>query len=239
MSLVVGLDRAIALRLAAKGACAVQVGVVVDLKERFQRHTQPLGVMHHAVMMVRNAPWAGIDVQILVEFALLGGTAEFGVVVAAAQAPIAAAGAAVVLQHLHFIAGISQLVSGAHTGHAGAQNQDRGARRRTLQIHGTFVRGRIRKSQCTHGLVHGGTARTHADQAQQVTAADRIRIRIVLHRYSVTYSSHPPEERRWRTPDNLSFFVRDRPRAPSCRCNVILQAQESPATKIFGGAWCR
>ena len=141
MPLVVGLDLAVALRLAAERAAAVQVGVVVDLHERLERHAEPLAVAQHAAVVIGNAPRTRIDVQVLVELALLRDAAEFRVAVAAAQAPIASARPAVVFQHLHLVAGVAQLVGGAHAGHARAQNQHRGAPGRALQIDRDLDRG--------------------------------------------------------------------------------------------------
>src|SRR6202020_3348164 len=91
VSLIVGLDLPEALRLARKCAATVQVGVVIDLEKWLQGNPQKLRVMHHAVMVIRNSPRARIDVQILVEFALLRMAAELRVAIAAPQCPVSTA----------------------------------------------------------------------------------------------------------------------------------------------------
>ena len=96
--------------------------------------------MHHAVMVIRNSPGARIDVQILVEFALLREAAEFRVPVAAAQRPISAAGSGVVFEHLNLVAGVAQLIGRGQPSHAGAEDQHRGIARRSLQINRALVR---------------------------------------------------------------------------------------------------
>src|SRR5471030_2714517 len=110
MPLVVGLDLSETLRLAAKGLAAVQIGVIVHLKEGLKTDAEPLGVMHNAVMMIGNPPRPWIDVQVLVEFALLGESAKFRIAVAAAKAPVAPARPAVVLENLNLVAGVAQLI---------------------------------------------------------------------------------------------------------------------------------
>ena len=70
-------------------------------------------------------PGARIYIETFVELAVLGRPAELGVAVAAPQAPVATAGAGVVLQHLHLVAGIAQFVGGRHAGHAGTQHDHR------------------------------------------------------------------------------------------------------------------
>ncbi len=132
MALIVRLDFAKALRLAAECPRAVQVRVVVDLAEGLERNTQALGVVHHAVMVVGDAPRTGVDVQVLIKIALLGEAAEFGVPIAATQAPISPPGPSVVFEDLNLVTGIAQLVSGGHPGHTRAENQHTGALGRRL-----------------------------------------------------------------------------------------------------------
>src|SRR5580658_5715304 len=114
MTLVIGLDLAIATRLAPEGLAAVQVGVVIDLEKRLQRHAQALAVAKHPTMMVRDAPRARIDVKAWIKLTVLGKAAQFRIAVAAAKAPVATAGSSVVFQHLHPIAGIAQLIGRGH-----------------------------------------------------------------------------------------------------------------------------
>ena len=127
MALVIRFDLAIAPRLTAERTTVMQIRVVVDLDERFQRNAEPLAVIEHAAMVVRDPPRAGIDIKVFIELAMLGRPAELGVSVTAAQAPVAATGAAVELQHLHLVAGVTQLVGGGHARHAGTQHQHRSA----------------------------------------------------------------------------------------------------------------
>ena len=140
MPLVVRLDLAVALRSTAKCAAAVDIGVVVDLEKGLQRNAEELDVMHHAVMVIGNSPGARIDVQVLVEFALLREAAELRVPVAAAQRPISAAGSGVVFEHLNLVAGVAQLIGCGQSGHAGAEDQHRGIARGALEINRPLVR---------------------------------------------------------------------------------------------------
>ena len=59
------------------------------------------------------------------ELAILRKTAKLGIDVAAAERPIAAAGAAIVLKHLHLVAGLAQFQGGRHAGKARAKDEDR------------------------------------------------------------------------------------------------------------------
>src|SRR5258708_2943842 len=123
MPLIVGLDLPKAPRLAAEGAAAVQIGVVIHLQERLERHAEPLAVAQHAAVVIGDSPGTGIDVQVLVESALLSESAELRVAVAAAQTPIAPACTAVEFQHLHLVAGVAQLEGCAQPGQARSEYQ--------------------------------------------------------------------------------------------------------------------
>src|ERR1700736_1206542 len=183
MALIIGLDLTIALRLAAKGPAAVQIGVVIDLEERFEGHTEPLAVAENASMVIGNSPRPGIDVQVFVEPTLLGESTEFRVAAAAAQAPIAPAGTIVVFQHLHLIARVAQFIGGAHPGNARSEDQYGGALGCALQINGTSKRGVRRKPEAAHRLVHGGTSGGDAYHAQQIASTRRRHYRIFFHPY--------------------------------------------------------
>src|SRR6202011_4365754 len=98
------LDGAQSLRLAAKRLAAMQVGVVIDLHEGLERDTKPLAVTEHSAMGIRQPPRTRIDVQVRIKSALLSLSAQLRVAIAAAQRPVAAAGARVVFQHLHLVA---------------------------------------------------------------------------------------------------------------------------------------
>ena len=74
----VAQDVAIALRGAAEGGGAVQIGVVVHLNERLERNAQGAAVMQYGVVMVGNAPGPGIDVVSWRELACLRIAAQLG-----------------------------------------------------------------------------------------------------------------------------------------------------------------
>jgi hypothetical protein len=122
-------------------------------------------------MVIRNAPRARVDVQVLVELTVLRKAAQLGVGIPTAQTPVASAGPSVEFQQLHLVAGVAQFIGGRHAGHACAQDQYRGARRCTLQLDRTAIRRLGCKTQAAHGLVHRGIAGSDADHAQQLTAA--------------------------------------------------------------------
>jgi hypothetical protein len=124
-----------------------------------------------AIVVVRDAPRAGIDVEALVELAFLRVAAEFGDRVAAAYGPVTAASAAIVFEDLHLVAGLAQFESRQHAGQARAKNQHRGALRIALELDRTLVVGFGRQPQAGHGLVHRGATRGHADQFEKVTPA--------------------------------------------------------------------
>src|SRR5262249_3396865 len=104
----------------------MQIGVVIELNERFERDVQWLAIIEQRAVMIGNPPWTGIDVEPRCERAGLGVAAELGEAVAAAQAPVAAAGAAVELEELHLVAGLAQFERGGHAGESSAENEDGG-----------------------------------------------------------------------------------------------------------------
>ncbi len=139
MALVVGLHMAIALGLAAKCVLAMHIGVVVDLHEGLQRHAQAPGIVQYAVVVVGNAPGAGVEILAFVKRAVLFEATQLFVVVTPAQGPGAAACALVVLQNFDVVAGAAQLKGCHQTRHAGAQHQHRFALGRTFQCDGAAV----------------------------------------------------------------------------------------------------
>jgi hypothetical protein len=92
--------------------------------------------------------------------------AEFGVGVAAPQRPVPAAGAVLVLQDLHLVAGLAELDRGDHAGEAGTEDQHLGAARVALQARDAAMRRFLRMAEAGHRLVHHGTARDGADHRQ-------------------------------------------------------------------------
>ena len=134
MTVVVGFDRAQPLRLTAERLVAVQIGIVVDLHEWFERNAEALAVAEHSAVVIRQPPRTGIDVQTRIEAAFLGLTAQLRIAIASPQRPVAAAGAGVVLQYLDPVSGIAQFVGGHESGHARPQHQHRGALRSRAQL---------------------------------------------------------------------------------------------------------
>ena len=171
MALEVGLDLADALRLAAERLGRMQIGIVIELLERLERHAQPLAVIEQAVVVIGNAPRPGIEVEAGVELAFLRRAAQLGIAVAAAQRPVAAAGAVVELEHLHLVAGLAQLQRRHHAGQPGAENQHRCALGIAVELDRPLVAGLRRVSEAGHRLVQRGTSGRQPDQLQQVTSA--------------------------------------------------------------------
>ena len=69
LALEIRLDVAEALRLAAERALRVQIGVVVDLDEGLERDAEPPAVIEQRVVVIGDAPRAGIEIEALVELA--------------------------------------------------------------------------------------------------------------------------------------------------------------------------
>src|SRR3546814_7172980 len=78
--------------------------IMVELDERLHRHAEVAAIMGQAVVVVGDAPRAGIDVVARRKLHLLHGAVAFGEAVAAAQRIVAAAGAILELQYLDLIA---------------------------------------------------------------------------------------------------------------------------------------
>ena len=124
-------------------------------------------------MVIRQAPRTGIDVLTRIEAALLGVSAQFCISVAAAKRPVAAAGPAVVLEHLDAVAGVAQFVGGDESGNAGAKHEDRGALWGGAQLNRPREIGFGRKAETVHRLVHRRTAGAQSDHRQQPTPRNR------------------------------------------------------------------
>src|ERR1700742_1000866 len=87
----------------------MQQRVVIELDERLERHVEAFAIVEQRAMVIRYPPWARIEVEALVEPAGLRRAAELGKTVAAPQAPVTPASAAVEFQHLDLVAGLAQL----------------------------------------------------------------------------------------------------------------------------------
>ena len=124
-------------------------------------------------MVIRQAPGTGIDVETRIEAALLGEAAQLGIAVAAAQRPVATAGAGVVLQHLNLVAGVAQLVGGHEARNTRAEHEHRSALRRGAQLDRPVEIGFGREAETVHRLVHRRAARAQSDHREQLTPRNR------------------------------------------------------------------
>src|SRR5260370_35253083 len=97
----------------------MQERVVVQLLEGLQLDAQTLAIVEQSVVVIGNAPRAGIEIQVLVELAFLRRAAAFGIGAAASQRPVAAPGTAVEFQNLHLVAGLTRF---QRAGPAGTSN---------------------------------------------------------------------------------------------------------------------
>ena len=168
VTVIVRFEGAKALRLAAERLARVQVRVVIRLHERLELHSQEFAVAQHASVMIRQAPRPRVDVEPRIEFALLRESAQFGVVVAAAQRPVAASGAIVVLEHLYPIARFAQLIGGDHSRDTGAEYEHRAAHGSGAQFDRSLVARIRRQTETRHRLVHRRAARRHTDHREQL-----------------------------------------------------------------------
>ena len=179
LALEIRLHAADTLRRAVEGACGVQIGVVIELDEGFQRDIEPPAIIEQRTMMIGNPPRAGIDVEPVLEFAFLGEAAELGEAIAAAQGPVAAARARVVFEQLHLVAGVTQFQRRGHAGEARAEDQHGSALRVAFQLDRALVAGLRRKAEAGHGVIHRSTARHRPDQRKQIAPSHPCRF--VLH----------------------------------------------------------
>src|SRR6185312_9901915 len=179
-SLKVGLHRADALRRAAKGARGVKIRVVIELDEGLERNVEPLAVVEQRAMMIGNAPRTRIEVEPRLEVAILGGAAEFGVGIAAADGPVAATGALVEFQDLDLIARLAQLQRRGHAGKSCAEDQDGSAPRIAFELDRPLVARFRGKAEARHRVVHRRAARHRSDQREQIAPA--CSLSFVMHR---------------------------------------------------------
>ena len=75
-------------------------------------------------MVIRNAPWPRVQIKPVSEIAVLDGTAEFRIAIAAPDRPGPPARAIVVLEHLHLITRVPQLEGRDEAGHARAEHEN-------------------------------------------------------------------------------------------------------------------
>jgi hypothetical protein len=147
----------------------VDEGVVVELDERLQRHAEGLAVVQQGAVVVRDAPGPGIEVVAGLEPHILGRAAQLGVGIAAVKRPVPAAGAVLVLQDAHRVAGLVQLMGRQHAGQTRAQHDHRLAaaarqHRRPVEL------GLGGVAEGGHGVVEGRRPADEADGRQQLAA---------------------------------------------------------------------
>src|SRR6202012_685554 len=113
-----------------------------------------------------------IDTAAFVQCAGLGGAAELGETVAAAERPVATARARIVFQHLDLVAGLAQLEGRGQAGKSGAQNQNGCSFWVAVQPDRSLI-SRLRcEAEARHRMVHRGTSRHRPDEREQVAPAD-------------------------------------------------------------------
>src|SRR5262249_24056506 len=147
----------------------MQIGIMVELDEGLQRDVEPPAVVEQRAMVIGNSPWTRIDIEPLLEFAFLLESAELDKTVAAADRPVAAAGAVVEFEDLNLVAGLAQFQRRHHAGEPGTQDQDRRPLRITRELDRALVGGFGREAETRHRVIHRRTAGDGADQREQVT----------------------------------------------------------------------
>ena len=90
--------------LPSKARVELQEGVVVELDERLEGDAKPPAIVQERVMMIGNAPRAGIEVETRVKLAALRRSAQFRVGVAASEGPIPPTRTQIVLEDLDLVA---------------------------------------------------------------------------------------------------------------------------------------
>ena len=168
LALEIGLDLADPLRPAAEAGRGVQIGVVVELDEGFERHAEAPAIGQDGAMVVRDPPGAGVEVEPRIEGAVLPGAAELGVGVAAAQRPVATAGPGVEFQHLDRIARVAQFERRRHAGEPRPEDQHRRALGVALELDRPPVAGLGREAEARHGVVQRRAARHPADHREGI-----------------------------------------------------------------------
>ena len=98
--------------------------VVVD--EELQRNAEFLAVIEDASVVVRDPPWAGVEVLVVVErtHLPLAAFARFGVLTAAPDSPADAADTLARLEHAIVVTELAELIANRQPGQAGAEYDD-------------------------------------------------------------------------------------------------------------------
>ena len=150
----------------------MEIGVVIELDEGLERDPEAAAIVEDRIVVIGDAPRPRIEIEAGVEFACLRRAAELGEHVAAANRPVPSAGAGIVFEHAHVIAGALKLDRRRHAGEAGAQDDDRRALRIAIEPDRTAV-GRFRRiAKASHRLVGRGGAGARADDLEQSSPAE-------------------------------------------------------------------
>src|SRR5438874_6184449 len=126
----IGNHVARALRSAAQRVATMDVCIVVDVNEGFERHPEPFAIIQQRAVMIRNAPRTGVEIESGIEFAALLRATQFREAITASQRPAAAAGALFVFEQLYAIAGLVEFIGRDESRKAGAEDEHR----RTLRV---------------------------------------------------------------------------------------------------------
>src|SRR5260370_35201363 len=103
-------------------------------------------------MVIGNPPWAGIDIEALLEFAGLLEAAEFSEGFSAPQGPVAATRPAVEFQDADVVSRLAQLQRRCHAGEPGAEAEDGSALRIAVELDPAVVARGGRKPQRRHRM---------------------------------------------------------------------------------------
>src|ERR1700722_4851808 len=149
----------------------MQIGVMVELDEGLKRHPETAAIVQDRVMVIRNAPWPGIEIEAGVELAPLRRAAELRIDVAASERPVSSARPEVVLEYANLVAGALELDRRSHSGEPGAKNDDRGAFGIAVELDRTAVWRFLCMPKASHRLVGGRSANARADDLKQSSPA--------------------------------------------------------------------
>ena len=131
---------------------------MVKLDERLERDAETLAVIQNGAVVIRDPPRSGIEVETLLELAILPRTAKFCVGIPAPQRPVSASRPVIELQNANIVSGLPQLQCRGHPRKPGAEDKHGGAFRIALQLDRSLV-GRVgREAEAGHRVVHCCTA---------------------------------------------------------------------------------
>ena len=149
----------------------MQIGVVIELDERFEGDPETAAIIEERVMMIGNAPRPRIEIEAGVELACLPRAAELREDVAASNRPVPSARTRVVFEYVHGIARALEFDRGRHAGKAGAQNDDRSAFGVAVELDRASIGRFLRISEASHRLIGRRAADARADDLEQSAPA--------------------------------------------------------------------